>query len=93
VVSILQHVLPIPDEDELAQLVGAATPHFAFQAWDRVAAYAAALPPDHPRQAELAAHLEYLERLGYEGESAGVTVPDLPPRPSVPALRGGAAPN
>ena len=92
-VSILQHVLPIPDEDELAQLVGAATPHFAFQARDRVADYAAALPPDHPRQPELAAHLEYLERLGYEGESAGVTVPDLPPRPSVPALRGGAASN
>ena len=91
--SILQHGLPIPDEDELAQLVGAATPHFAFQARDRVAAYAAALPPDHPRQAELAAHLEYLDHLGYEGETAGVTVPDLPPRPSVPGLRGGAASN
>ena len=73
--------------------MGAATPHFAFQARDRVAAYAAALPPDHPRQAELAAHLEYLERLGYEGESGGATVPDLPPRSSVPALRGGAASN
>ena len=68
--------------------MGAATPHFAFQARDRVAAYAAALPPDHPRQAELAAHLEYLDHLGYEGETAGVTVPDLPPRPSVPGLRG-----
>lgn len=89
--SILQHVLPIPDEDELAQLVGAATPHFAFQARDRVAAYAAALPPDHPRQAELAAHIEYLDRLGYEGESAGVETPDLPPRPSVPALGRAAA--
>ena len=91
--SILQHDLPIPDEDELAQLVGAATPHFAFQARDRVAAYAAGLPPGHPRQAELTAHLEYLERLGYEGEGAGVEEPDLPPRPSVPALRGGAASN
>ena len=89
--SVLEHVLPIPDEDELAQLVGAATPHFAFQARDRVAAYAAALPPDHPRQAELRAHLERLERLGYEGESAGVEAPDLPARPSVPAARAGAA--
>lgn len=91
--SVLQHDLPIPDEDELAQLVGAATPHFAFQARDRVAAYAAALPPDHPRQAELAAHLVRLDRLGYEGESAGVVTPDLPPRPSVPALGGPASPN
>lgn len=87
--SVHEHVLPIPDEDELAQLVGAATPHFAFQARDRVAAYAAALPPDHPRQAELAAHLERLDRLGYEGEPGRAVVPDLPPRASLPALRRG----
>jgi hypothetical protein len=79
---VAQHVHDIPSEDELAQLVGAATPHFAFQIRDRVAQYAAALPPNHPRQAGLARHLERLDRLGYEGESAGVA-PDLPPRPSV----------
>lgn len=81
--SVLQHVHDIPDEDELAQLVGAATPHFAFQARERVALLAAALPPDHPRQPELRRHLEYLDRLGYEGEAAGVERPDLPPRPSL----------
>jgi hypothetical protein len=84
---VFEHVHDVPDEDVLAQLVGAATPHFAFQIRDRVAQYAAALPPDHPRQAELARHLERLERLGYEGESAGVSAPDLPPRPPV-APRG-----
>jgi hypothetical protein len=78
---VFQHVHDIPSEDELAQLVGAATPHFAFQIRDRVAQFAAALPPDHPRQAELARHLERLDRLGYAGESAGVSAPDLPPRP------------
>lgn len=78
--SVSQHVHDIPSEDVLAQLVGAATPHFAFQARDRVAQYAAALPPDHPRQAELAAHLEHLEHLGYQGESGRVSSPDLPPR-------------
>ena len=83
VVSVYEHVHDLPTEDELAQLVGAATPHFAFQASERIAQLAAALPPDHPRQPELARHLEYLERLGYDGEAAGVTAPDLPPRPSL----------
>lgn len=85
--SVSQHVHPIPDEDELAQLVGAATPHFAFQIRDRVLQYAAVLPPDHPRQAELARHLERLDRLGYGGEAAGVRALDLPPRPSVDPSR------
>ncbi|WP_217912965.1 hypothetical protein [Miltoncostaea marina] len=77
------HVHEIPSEDTLAQLVGAATPHFAFQIRDRVRQYADALPPGHPRQAELARHLERLEALGYKGEAAGVTDPDLPPRRSL----------
>jgi hypothetical protein len=80
---VFQHVHPVPDEDELAQLVGAATPHFAFQIRTRVAQYADALPPDHPRQPELRRHLERLDRLGYAGESAGVSAPDLPVRPPV----------
>ncbi|HEX2503424.1 MAG TPA: hypothetical protein VHK00_05745 [Miltoncostaeaceae bacterium] len=87
--SLHERVHDLPTEDELAQLVGAATPHFAFQARERLAQLAAALPPDHPRQAELAAHLEYLDRLGYEGETAGVERPDLPPRESLSGLAPG----
>ena len=91
--TIAEHVHDLPTEDELRQLVGAATPHFAFQAAERIAQLAASLPPDHPRQAELRAHLEYLERLGYEGETAGVERPDLPPRPSLSGLlRASGAP-
>lgn len=70
----------MPSEDELSQLVGAATPHFAFQVRDRVAQFAAALPPDHPRQSELARHLDHLDRLGYQGENGQVPSPDLPTR-------------
>lgn len=83
-----EHVHDLPTEDELAQLVGAATPHFAFQAAERIAQLASSLPPDHPRQPELAAHLEYLDRLGYDGEAAGVERPDLPPRPSLEIAGG-----
>jgi hypothetical protein len=86
-VSVFQHVHDVPSEDELAQLVGAATPHFAFQIRDRVAQYAEALGPDHPRQAELAAHLARLDRLGLEGEGAGVSDLDLPPRAPLSAPR------
>jgi hypothetical protein len=78
---VAQHVYPMPSEDELAQIVGAATPHFAFQLHDRLREYAAALPPDHPRQAELQAHMTHLAEIGYSGEAAGVSAPDLPPRP------------
>lgn len=83
---VAQHVYPMPSEDELAQIVGAATPHFAFQLRDRIRQYASALPPDHPRQAELAAHIERLEALGYGGETGGVTEPDLPPRAPLAGL-------
>ena len=86
---VFQHVHEIPSEDTLAQLVGAATPHFAFQIRDRVAAYAALLPRDHPRAAELTAHLERLDRLGLGGETGRVARPDLPPRKSLPALYPG----
>lgn len=85
--SVFQHVHDVPGEDELAQLVGAATPHFAFQAYERVKQYADALGPDHPRQPELAAHLARLDRLGREGESAGVSALDLPPRAPLAAPR------
>jgi len=90
-VSVYEHVNDIPTEDDLRQLVGAATPHFAFQAHERIAQLAESLPPDHPRQAELRSHLEYLERLGYEGEAAGVERPDLPPRPSLSGLMPGSS--
>jgi hypothetical protein len=92
-VSVHEHVYDLPTEDELRQLVGAASPHFAPQAAERIARLAASLPPDHPRQAELRAYLEYLDRLGSEGETAGVERPDLPPRPSLSGLlRASGAP-
>jgi len=84
--SVSQHDYGIPSEDELAAIVGAATPHFAFQSRSRIAAFAATLPADHPRQAELAAHLERLDRLGFGGETGRVDAPDLPARASLPAL-------
>ncbi len=86
---VIEHVYDLPDEDELAQLVGAATPHFAFQILARVRAYLGALPPDHARVPELEGHIEALERLGTHGETAGLRRADLPPSRS---LSSGLAP-
>jgi hypothetical protein len=79
-VTVLEHIYDIPSDEELSRLVGSATPHFSLQIRERVASYAAALPPDHPRQAELARHLARLDVLSTEGESAGLARLDLPPR-------------
>ena len=78
-----EHIYDVPDDDELARLVGAATPHFALQARDRILQLVEALPDDHPRQAALRDHIARLERIASGGESAGETEPDLPPAPSL----------
>ncbi|HMM48784.1 MAG TPA: hypothetical protein PKE32_04120, partial [Miltoncostaeaceae bacterium] len=80
--SVYEHDYGIPSEDELSQLIGAVTPHFAFQARARIAAYAARLPADHPRASELAAQLERLDRLGYRrGNRPRKRPPPPPPAP------------
>lgn len=85
--TILEHDYGIPSEDELARLVGAATPHFALQIRDRVLAYRDALPPDHPRRAEMDAQVLRLERLAVDGAGGPTDEADLPARPSL-ELRG-----
>lgn len=82
--TVLHHVYEIPSEDELAQLVGAATPHFALQAHTRVRGYLERLPADHPRRRELERHLERLAALAVEGETGAHARTDLPARPSLP---------
>ena len=88
--TVIEHVYDIPSDDELAQLVGAATPHFALQIRDRVAKLAAALPEDHPRRPALLAHIAHLEDLAFRGEAGAGAPQDLPPLPSlvVPAEPG-----
>ncbi len=79
--TVHEHTYPIPDEAGLAQMVGAATPHFALQIRDRVAAYAAELPAGHPREAELTRHIKHLEALAVGGEAGREGQAELPARP------------
>jgi glutamyl/glutaminyl-tRNA synthetase len=73
--TILEVDYGIPSEDELARLVGAATPHFALQIRDRVRAYADALPEDHPRRPGIEAQIARLEALAaFTAEAAEAAV-------------------
>jgi hypothetical protein len=57
--------------EDVRQLMGASTPHFALQIRNRIANLIAGLPPDHPARVEGEREIARLERLGYAGEVRG----------------------
>jgi hypothetical protein len=57
--------------EDVRQLMGASTPHFALQLRNRIAALIANLPPGHPAKIEGEREIARLERLGFEGETRG----------------------
>ena len=57
--------------EDVRQLMGASTPHFALQLRNRIAALIANLPPEHPARIEGEREIARLERLGFEGENRG----------------------
>jgi hypothetical protein len=70
--------------EDVRQLMGASTPHFALQLRNRIAKLIRHLPPDHPARLEGEREIDRLERLGYDGETRGeVEVDDLDPLPSL----------
>ena len=83
--TVTEHLYDIPSDDELAQLVGAAAPHFASIIRERIAKLVAVLPPDHPRQPFLREQLGRMDALGNRGEAAGERELDMPPRPPLAA--------
>jgi hypothetical protein len=57
--------------EDVRQLMGASTPHFALQLRNRIAALIAPLPADHPARREGEREIARLEALGYTGEVRG----------------------
>jgi hypothetical protein len=57
--------------EDVRQLMGASTPHFALQLRDRIANLIADLPPEHPARVEGEREIARLERLGFDGETRG----------------------
>jgi hypothetical protein len=71
--------------DDVHQLMGSSTPHFALQIRDRIARLIAGLPEDDPARRLGEHEIARLERLAYTGEVRGEGEP-LPPLPSVNEL-------
>jgi hypothetical protein len=57
--------------EDVRQLMGASTPHFALQLRNRIAKLIAELPADHPARLEGEREIARLERLGLVGEVRG----------------------
>jgi hypothetical protein len=70
--------------EELRQLMGASTPHFALQIRNRIRKLIDSLPPDHPARIEGEREIARLERLAVAGEIRGEGAKHgEPPLPSV----------
>lgn len=76
--------------EDIRELVGPATPHFALQLRNRVARAIAGLPEDHPARMEGERQIGRLESLGESGETRGASDP-LAARP-MPSLRAERSP-
>ena len=69
--------------EDVRQLCGASTPHFALQIRNRIAKLIKGLPADHPAAMEGEREIARLTRLGYTGERRGTPPHGVPPLPSV----------
>jgi hypothetical protein len=68
--------------DDVRQLMGSSTPHFALQIRQRIQRLIAGLPADDPARRLGEQEIARLERLAFSGEVRGEGEP-LPPLPSV----------
>ncbi|MCW3033079.1 MAG: hypothetical protein QOK19_1545 [Solirubrobacteraceae bacterium] len=70
--------------EDVRQLMGASTPHFALQLRNRIAALIDGLPAEHPARVEGEREIARLEELGVRGEVRGLgPAPGERPLPSV----------
>jgi hypothetical protein len=69
--------------DDVREVVGAATPHFALQIRDRVARLIEDLPPGDPARIEGERAIERLQRLAAEGQGTGHVQEHEQPLPSL----------
>jgi hypothetical protein len=72
--------------EDVRQLMGASTPHFALQLRERIRALIRGLPADHPARLEGEREIARLNRIAFVGEVRGHPAePGLDPLPSVTA--------
>ena len=72
--------------EDVRQLMGASTPHFALQLRERIRALIRGLPAEHPARLEGEREIARLDRIAYSGEVRGHPAEDgLAPLRSVTA--------
>jgi hypothetical protein len=72
--------------EDVRQLMGASTPHFALQLRERIRALIRTLPREHPARIEGEREIARLNRIAFAGEVRGHPAePGLEPLPSVTA--------
>lgn len=72
--------------DDVRQLMGASTPHFALQLRERIRRLIRALPAEHPARIEGEREIRRLDELAFVGEVRGHPAEEgLEPLPSVAA--------
>ena len=58
--------------DDVRQLMGASTPHFALQLRERIRGLIRGLPPGHPARVEGEREISRLDRIAMDGEVRGM---------------------
>ena len=71
-----------PTVEDVRQLMGASTPHFALQIRNRIRALIEGLPPDHPARQLGEKEIARLNELARDGEERSEIL-DLPKMPSL----------
>ena len=74
-----------PTLEDIRQLTGASTPHFALQLRNRIQTLITGLPPDHPARVEGEREIARLDELSLGSERRG---PAVEGEPGLPSLRG-----
>jgi hypothetical protein len=70
--------------EDIRQLMGASTPHFALQLRERIRNLIRDLPPGHPARIEGEREIRRLDQIAYDGEVRGHPAEDgLAPLPSL----------
>jgi hypothetical protein len=73
-----------PTVEDVRQLMGASTPHFALQLRNRIETLIAGLPPEHPARVEGQREIARLDRLAWGSERRGPIQPHEEGLPSFP---------
>ena len=72
-----------PTVEDIRELMGASTPHFALQIRNRIRTLIDDLPEDHPARIEGEREIERLDRIAIEGEHRGPAIEGERELPSI----------